>query len=100
MLRLESDKLKTSYENRIVQMEDDFKMRIKGATTKKAAGLAQQLEDTRAYYTKKVKELESQVIVRRQRAPRGLAQGWGMLCCAVQVMRAWGVCLGGEGQHW
>lgn len=62
VLRLEADKLKASYERRIAQMDEDLKIRLKAASSKKAEDLGRQLEEMRTYYTKKVKELETQVM--------------------------------------
>eukprot|EP00667_Euglena_gracilis_P002623 EG_transcript_2627 len=66
VLRLESDRLKTSYETRIAQMEDDMKMRLRGATSKKVQELTRQLDEARTYYSKKVRELEAQVVQLRR----------------------------------
>eukprot|EP00668_Euglena_longa_P000880 GGOE01001064.1.p1 GENE.GGOE01001064.1~~GGOE01001064.1.p1 ORF type:complete len:809 (-),score=239.76 GGOE01001064.1:174-2600(-) len=66
VLRLESDRLKASYETRISQMEDDMKMRIRAATSKKVQELTRQLDEARTYYSKKVRELEAQVVSLRR----------------------------------
>ena len=68
-LRVESDRLRAAYQLRIEKLEDEMKMRVLNAQSRKVKELEKQLTDARKYYTEKVKELEHSVVLLR----RGIA---------------------------
>ena len=61
-LRQETDKTLLEYKERHNVLKEEFKMKVKSATSQRIKELERKVEDTRAYYLKKVKELEAQVI--------------------------------------
>jgi hypothetical protein len=65
-LRVESDRLRSAYQQRIEKLEDEMKMRVLNAQSRKVKELEKTLVDTRKYYTEKVKELEHSVVLLRR----------------------------------
>eukprot|EP00754_Rhynchopus_humris_P000303 Rhum_TRINITY_DN10192_c0_g1::Rhum_TRINITY_DN10192_c0_g1_i1::g.37223::m.37223/K16809/QN1; protein QN1 len=71
-LRQESDKMVLEYKERYTTLNDECKLKVRNATSAKVKELERRIDDTRAYYLKKVKELETQVLdMRRQSKKAG-----------------------------
>ena len=73
LLRTEADQLRLHYQERITTMEEEMKLRIATAQTKRVRELEKQLAETRRYYGDKLKETEAIVSSLR----RGGASGGG-----------------------
>eukprot|EP01065_Artemidia_motanka_P023465 TRINITY_DN2805_c0_g1_i1.p1 TRINITY_DN2805_c0_g1~~TRINITY_DN2805_c0_g1_i1.p1 ORF type:complete len:1088 (+),score=366.27 TRINITY_DN2805_c0_g1_i1:48-3266(+) len=65
-LRQNSDRLRLDYERRLRAQEDEMKIKVREATSTRVKEQQRTLEDTRGYYTKKVKDLEQQILGMRK----------------------------------
>lgn len=68
-LRVESDKVRTQYQSRLEKLEEEMRVRVLNAQTRKVKELEKQLGDSRKYYTDKLKEQEQTIVLLR----RGIA---------------------------
>eukprot|EP01063_Lacrimia_lanifica_P015183 TRINITY_DN22000_c0_g1_i1.p1 TRINITY_DN22000_c0_g1~~TRINITY_DN22000_c0_g1_i1.p1 ORF type:complete len:980 (+),score=438.35 TRINITY_DN22000_c0_g1_i1:62-2941(+) len=61
-LRQEADRTLLEHQNRYTSLKEELKLKVRAATSGKVKELERKVDDTRAYYLKKVKELETQVL--------------------------------------
>lgn len=73
-LRVESDKVRSQYQSRLEKLEEEMRVRVLNAQTRKVKELEKQLSDSRKYYTDKLKEQEQTIsLLRRGIAPTSAA---------------------------
>ena len=68
-LRVETDALKAHYAQKLERIEEEMRLRLQSAQTRKVKELEKTLAETRRYYTERVKDLETQVLALRRGAP-------------------------------
>jgi hypothetical protein len=65
-LRVESDKVRMQYQSRLEKLEEEMRVRVLNAQTRKVKELEKQLADSRKYYTEKLKEQEQAIVMLRR----------------------------------
>ncbi|KAJ9468334.1 viral A-type inclusion protein [Diplonema papillatum] len=73
-LRQEADKVHLDNQGRIAALKEELKLKVRNATSGRVKELERTVEDTRAYYMKKVRELEAQVLEFRKAQKKTQAQ--------------------------
>lgn len=69
-LRVESDRIRAQYHSRLEKLEEEMKVRVLNAQTRKVKELEKQLQDARKYYSEKAKEQDATIsLLRRGIAP-------------------------------
>eukprot|EP01062_Namystynia_karyoxenos_P079445 TRINITY_DN837_c0_g1_i1.p1 TRINITY_DN837_c0_g1~~TRINITY_DN837_c0_g1_i1.p1 ORF type:complete len:1175 (+),score=369.42 TRINITY_DN837_c0_g1_i1:72-3527(+) len=73
-LRHESDRLRLDHQRQMRNLEDEMKVKVRTATSAKIKELSRTIEETRTYYSGKIREHERQIMaIRKWARQKGLA---------------------------